>query len=352
VSIEKSVFGKMPDGTAIDSFVLKNTSGMTAQVITYGCRIVKLMTADKNGKFGDVVLGHDTFEEYLKPNDVFGAAVGRFANRIGGAEFEINGRSYPLTANDGKNSLHSAPGGFQDRVWRVKCSDNNDDAPSVTFAYRSEDGECGFPGNLDATVTYSLSTDNALIIEYGAKTDYETPVNLTNHIYFNISGDIRKDILSNELQINSDYITAVGSDLIPTGKLTPVAGTAYDFNTAKTIGQDIKADDALLKSCGGYDHNFVIKGADGMKKAAELYDQASGRLMMVFTDMPGIQIYTGNSFGDGNIGKGGLKHLAHHAICLETQFFPDSMHHAEFPYQNLKPGEKYKSTTIYKFAVR
>lgn len=352
MSIEKSVFGKMPDGTAIESYTLRNKSGMTTQIITYGCRIVKLLTADKKGQFGDVVLGHDTLEGYLGNGDVFGAVVGRYANRIGGAEFEIGGQRYPLAANNGKNSLHSAPGGFQDRIWRLKCSDNDDDAPSITFAYLSKDGECGFPGNLNVTVTYTITTDNALIMEYGAQTDHETPVNLTNHSYFNISADVEKSILSEELQINADYITAVSEDLIPTGELTPVADTPYDFNKSKTIGQDIKANDALLKSCGGYDHNFVIKGADGIKKAAELYDQLSGRAMAVFTDMPGIQVYTANGFAPDATGKAGKKHLAHHAICLETQFFPDSVHHPEFPFHNLKPGEKYKYTTIYKFTIR
>ncbi len=352
MSIEKSVFGKMPDGTAVDIYKLKNASGMTAEIMTYGCRIVKLLTPDKSGNFGDVVLGHDTLEEYRKPGDVLGAAIGRFANRIADAAFEINDRNYTLAANDGANSLHSAPGGFQDRLWRVKCSDNSDDAPSITFAYRSVDGECGFPGNLDVTVTYTVSTDNALIIDYGARTDSETPVNLTNHSYFNISGDVRRDILSNELQLNADYITAVREDLIPTGELTPVKGTPYDFNHAKTIGQDIKADDRLLKKCGGYDHNFVLKGAGTMKKAGELYDQASGRVMMIFTDLPGIQLYTGNSFDAGATGKGGAKHLTHHALCLETQFFPDAVHHPDFPFENLKPGEAYQHTTIYKFAVR
>lgn len=352
MSIEKSVFGKMPDGTPIDRYTLKNANGMTLEVMTYGCRIVKLLVPDKNGCFGDVILGHDTFEEYLKPGDVQGAAIGRFANRIKGAKFEINGQSYPLAANDGVNSLHSAPGGFQDRVWNVKCSDHCDDAPSITFAYLCKDGECGFPGNLNVTITYTLSTDNALIIEYGAKTDKETPVNLTNHSYFNISGDPKKDILSNMLQINADYITAVSDDLIPTGEFTPVAGTPYDFNKAKTIGQDIKANDHLLKLCGGYDHNYVIKGSDGMKKACELYDQASGRVMMVFTDLPGVQIYTANGFADNATGKGGVKHLAHHAVCLETQFYPDSVNQAKFPFANLKPGETYQHSTIYKFAIK
>lgn len=352
LSIEKSQFGITPDNVTINCYTLKNTNGMTAEIINYGCRIVKLLVPNKNGKFEDVVLGHDTLKEYMQGGDVLGAVVGRFANRIAGAEFEIGSKKYALTANDGKNSLHSAPGGFQDKVWRLKCSNNDDDAPSITFNYLSKDGECGFPGNLDVTLTYTLSTDNALIMDYEAKTDSETPVNMTNHSYFNISGNPKKSVLSNELQINSDYITEVGSDLIPTGKLKEVKSTPYDFNTTKTIGQDIKADDALLKNCGGYDHNFVIKGADGMKKAAELYDQASGRVMMVFTDMPGIQVYTANSFPEDAIGKGGIKHLAHCAVCLETQFFPDSVHHSNFPYQNLKPNEKYKHRTIYKFSVK
>lgn len=349
MSIEKSVFGKTPDGTQVELYTLKNANGMTAAVTTYGCRIVKLLTPDKHGVFGNVVLGHDTFEEYCA-GDVHGAVVGRFANRIGGASFEIDGKTYSLAANDGKNSLHSAPGGFQDKVWRLKCSDSGDDAPSVTFAYRSADGECGFPGNLDVTVTYTLSTDNALIIDYGAKTDHETPVNLTNHAYFNLSGDPRKDILSNELQLNADSITEVRDDLIPTGNFVSVAGTPYDFNRAKTIGQDIRANDPLLKSCGGYDHNYVIRGK-GMRKAGELYDQASGRLMMVFTDLPGIQVYTDN-FAGGEKVNGGVPNLVHHAVCLETQFYPDSVHQPEFPYANLKPGEEFRHTTSYKFAVK
>ncbi len=350
MSIEKSVFGKLPDGNAVELYTLKNSGGMMLAVMTYGCRIVKLMTPDKNGKLGNVVLGHDQFEDYCKPGDVHGAVIGRFGNRIGGAGFEIDGKTYSLMANDGKNSLHSAPGGFQDRLWRLKCSDNEDDAPSVTFAYRSPDGEGGFPGNLDVTVTYTLSTDNALIISYGAETDGETPLNLTNHAYFNLSADPHKDILSNELQIHADSITEVSEDLIPTGKLLPVEGTPYDFNRPKTIGQDIRANDRLLKSCGGYDHNFVIKGEE-MRKAGELYDQASGRLMMVFTDLPGIQVYTDNFQSDETL-SGGMVHRAHHAVCMETQFFPDSVHRPEFPYENLKPGKRFKSTTTYKFSVK
>lgn len=350
MSIEKSVAGRLPDGAAVELYTLRNSSGMTAGILTYGCRIAKLLTPDKAGVFASVVLGHDTLEEYFEPGDVLGAAIGRFANRIAGAEFQLGGQTYTLAANDGKNSLHSAPGGFQNRLWRVKCSDNSDDAPSITLAYRSPDGECGFPGNLDATVTYTITTDNALLIEYTAKTDRETPVNLTNHSYFNLSGNPHKDILSSELQIHADYITEADDALIPTGRLLPVADTPYDFNKPKTIGQDIRADDRSLRACGGYDHNFVLKGT-GMRKAAELYDQASGRVMMVFTDLPGIQFYSDN-FEDQMILQGGVPHRTHHAVCLETQFYPDSLHQPKFPYENLKPGETYRHTTIYKFAVR
>lgn len=342
----------MPDQTQIELYTLKNCSGMTAEIMTYGARIVKLITPDKNGTPGDVVLGHDTFEQYLAPGDVFGSVVGRFANRIGGASFEIDGKVFPLTANENGNSLHSAPGGFQDKVWRVKCSDNSDDAPSITLSYSSPDGECGFPGNVDVTVCYTLTTDNALILEYTAKTDHETPLNLTNHTFFNISGNLKQDILSNVLQLNADFITAVDDELIPSGELTPVAGTPYDFNQPKTIGQDIRANDPMLRKCGGYDHNFVISGPAGMKKAGEIYDQVSGRAMLFFTDLPGIQLYTGNAFGKDSVGKGGILHVPHHAFCLETQFFPDSVHHSEFPYANLKPGVTFKTTTIYKFEIR
>lgn len=351
MSIEKRIFGELSDGRQIDAYLLKNGSGMSAEFLTYGCRIARLCTPDRAGKTSNVVLGHDTLAEYERPNDVLGAAIGRFGNRIGGAEFQIGGKTFPLAKNDGNNSLHSAPGGFQNRVWSVKSSNPDDDAPSITFAYRSPDGECGFPGNVDCTITYTLSTDNALIIDYTAETDAETPVNLTNHSYFNLTGDINRDILSVEMQIFADHTTEVTPDLIPTGKLLSVAGTPLDFRKPKAIGKDIDFPDALLKSCGGYDHNFVLNGGAGMKKAAELYDPFSGRKLLVFTDLPGVQVYTANGFATGILGNGGIQLQAHHAVCLETQFFPDSVHHPEFPYKNLKPGKPFKTTTIYKFVV-
>lgn len=352
MSLAESKFGKMPDGTDVSLFTLKNDAGMTLKVMPYGCRIVQLLVPDRNGSLGDVVLGHDTFREYLSPGNVYGAVVGRYANRIAGAEFETGGAVHRLTANEGNNSLHSGPGGFQDRLWRMRGSDGGG-VPSVTFSYFSPDGECGFPGNLHVSVTYTLSADSALIIDYAAKTDRETPVNLTNHTFFNLTGSPGgKDILSEELQLNADAVTAVRSDLIPTGDLVPAEGTPYDFRKAKPIGRDIRADDPLLKHCGGYDHNFVLQEGTGIKKAGELYDRANGRLMLFFTDMPGIQVYTGNAFPENERGKGGVTHRPHHSVCLETQYFPDSVHHPEFPFSFLKPDEPYRSTTIYKFSVR
>lgn len=350
MGIEIRPFGRLPDGTAVECCTLNNKNGMSAELLTYGCRIAKLCVPDRNGKIENTVLGHDTLAEYATGSDVFGALVGRYANRIGGAQFQIRGKTYSVTKNEGENSLHSAPGGYQDRVWRVKSS-RDGDTPSVTFAYRSPAGECGFPGNVDVEVTETLTADNALIIEYAAETDAETPLNLTNHSFFNITGNPEQDILSLEMQLDADFITEADDGLIPTGKLLPVEGTPFDFRKPKTIGLDIHAQDHLLKQCGGYDHNFVLTKSDGMRKAGEIYDAASGRRMLVFTDLPGIQIYTANSFGPGVKGNGGAELKPHCAVCMETQFYPDSVNHPEFPYANLKPGKPFCSTTIYQFVV-
>lgn len=349
MSLEEKVFGRLPDGRPVPCFTLKNTNGMSAEFLAYGCRIVSLCVPDRSGRPGNVVIGQDTLEEYLQPGNVFGSAVGRFANRIGGAEFSVGGKAYHLFPNDHGNSLHSAPGGFQDRLWRLKRSSADDDAPSVTFAYRSPDGECGFPGNADAEITYTLSTDNALIIEYSAKTDAETPINLTNHTYFNLTGDPSKEILSQELQINADYITETDDGLIPTGRLLPVAGTAYDFRKAKTIGQDIRSGEKAIQARGGYDDNFVLGASEGVRRCAELYDQASGRRMLVFTDLPGVQLYTANSYRGELKASGGIPLRRHNAVCLETQYYPDSVNHPEFPFRFTSPEKPYRSTTIYKF---
>lgn len=348
MSISKTIFGQLPDGAPVEKYTLKNKKGMSAEFLTYGCRIAGIFVPDRGGKFENVVLGHDTFAEYTT-GDVFGAAIGRFANRIEGAQFEIEGKKYNLVKNERNNSLHSAPGGFQDRLWTVAESDDSDDAPSITFTYTSPDGECGFPGNLEARVCYTVSTDNALIIDYTAVSDAETPINLTNHSYFNISGNAENDVLSQKLQINAEKITLADDALIPTGEVLSVAATPYDFRKAQKIGQHIADDDHFLKLCGGYDNNYVLSGPAGLKKAAKLYDSASGRKMLVFTDLPGIQVYSANSFSEGQKGCGGVELKAHHAVCLETQFFPDSVHHPEFPYENLKPGKTFRTRTIFKF---
>lgn len=340
----------MQDGTPVYIYTLENKSGMKAEIIPYGCRIVRLWTPDKNGVFGDMIMGHDDLTSYCAIGDCHGAAIGRYANRIAKAEMQLNGTTYKLHVNEGKNLLHGGKEGFHYKLWDVtKVTDS--DTPSIGFQYISKDGEEGFPGNVTTTVTYTLAADNALQIEYSAVTDKETAVNLTNHSYFNISGDMTKDVLSQLLYINADHYTAADDELIPTGELVPVTGTPFDFTTSKTIGQDISADDRLLKLCGGYDHNFALNGS-GMKKAAELYDAESGRVMEVFSDLPGMQLYTANGFGENSFTKNGVKMQAHHAVCLETQFYPDSVHQPNFPFSFLKPGEQFKSTTIYKFSVK
>ncbi len=346
MSIEKREFGHLPSGKTVSIYTLKNSHGMAAELMDYGCRIARLLVPGRDGRQEDVVLGHDTLEEYTAGNDVQGAVIGRFANRIAGAAFQIGSQKFTLVKNEGNNSLHSAPGGFQNRLWKCGSATSS----SVTFVRRSPAGECGFPGNLEAAVTYTLTDDNELVLEYAAKTDAETPFNPTNHSFFNLTGDARKNILGVKMQIEAEQITESDPELIPTGKFLPVEGTPFDFRTPKAVGRDIGAEEPSLRRCGGYDHNFVLSGSN-FRKAAELYDPSSGRRMQVFTDMPGIQVYTANSFGENSLGRGGVPLSPHCAICLETQFFPDSVHHPEFPYQNLKPGRMFRTTTSYRFSI-
>lgn len=350
MSVSKESFGELPNGTHVDKYTLKNSHGMSAEILTYGCRIYKLFVPDMNGKSENIVLGHKTLQEYDRDDDFFGAVVGRCANRIAGAAFTIGDKVYHLSKNEGENSLHSAPGGYQNRVWKVTDINEGDASPAITLSYMDKDGECGYPGNVKAGVTYSVSPDNEFTICYTAESDMETLFSPTNHTFFNITGDSRKNVLPLVLKINADYITETDNSLIPTGKLLPVDGTPYDFRTPKPIGKDIFADDQMLKTCGGYDNNFVLNGADGrIKEAALLYDKESGRKMQVLTDMPGLQLFTANSYREGSLGYDGEKMEKYHAACLETQFFPDSVHHSNFPFNNLKPGKQFKSVTIYKF---
>ncbi|MCI1965823.1 MAG: galactose mutarotase [Oscillospiraceae bacterium] len=346
--MERQIFGRLADGRPVEKIILKNENGMTGQFLNYGCRIAKLEVPDRGGNCENVILGHDTLAEYEAPSDVHGAVIGRFANRIGGAAFSIGTHSYQLQKNEGENILHSASSGFQKRLWQVEqAKDGNE--PFVTFSLRSTDGDGGFPGNLQVQVTYTLTENNALRIDYRAKTDAETPLNLTNHSFFNLTGDASKSILGISMRVFSNAITETGNDLIPTGKLFPVEGTPYDFHRAKPIGRDIDADDPLLIQCGGYDVNYVLENSDGLKQAGELFEPESGRRLRVYTDLPGMQVYTANHFPAGAVCCGNVELKPHHAVCLETQYFPDSPHHPEFPYQNLKPDVPFHSTTVYRF---
>lgn len=347
MSIETTAFGKLPNGREAKLYTLKNANGMTLAVTDYGCRIVKLLTRDRNGGFGDVVLGHRTLEEYFGSN-YQGTFVGRYANRIGGAEFSLNGRTYRLSKNDGRNTLHGGPGGYHQVLWTAETKDGAE--PSVVFTHTSPDGDEGYPGTLDITVTYTLTQEDELVLRYDAVSDQETPFNPTNHSFFNLSGDPQKDVLGTYLTVCAQEVTAVSDDLIPDGRLLPVAGTPLDFTSAKKLGGDMFADDHLIRLCGGFDHNFCVEGT-GFRKFAEAYEPDSGRVMEVYSDLPGVQLYTFNTV-EGLTGKDGKPMKPHTAFCLETQFYPDSVNHAEFPFAYLKPGEAFSTKTVYRFSVK
>jgi len=349
--IKMSEFGKMPDGQSVELYTLNNSSGMTVSITNYGGRIVTLMVPDRNGKMDDVVLGFDDLAGYLGNNPYFGALIGRYGNRIGGAKFRLDGKEYKLAANDGSNSLHGGLKGFDKVVWKAHEVPGNH--PALELTYLSKAGEEGYPGNLKAKVVYTLMGNNSLQIDYSATTDKDTVLNLTNHSYFNLSGQGNGDILKTQMMINASQFTPVDANLIPTGEIRKVEGTPLDFRKATAIGERINNDDEQLKLGKGYDHNFVLdRSAPGLSLAARAVDPDSGRVLQVLTTQPGIQFYTGN-FLDGTIhGKGGKVYGRRDAFCLETQHFPDSPHHANFPTTELKPGEKFHRTTIFSFSTR
>ena len=350
--IKKEAFGTTRDGEAVDLFTLTNSHGMEVRAMTYGGIIVSLRVPDRNGQLDDVVLGYDKLDGYLGRHPYFGAIIGRYGNRIGHAKFTLDGQEYRLAENDGPNSLHGGIKGFDKVVWHAESFEKKDQV-GLIFKYRSVDGEEGFPGTLDVTVTYTLDDKNQLTLEYQATTDKPTVVNLTNHSYFNLKGEGSGDILGHELMLNADHFTPVDVSLTPTGEIASVKGTPLDFNHLTAIGSRIYQNDKQLQFGGGYDHNFVIKRqGEGLALAAQVYEPTTGRVMEVYTTEPGVQFYSASGLDGSITGKHGHVYAKRSALCLETQHYPDSPNRPEFPSTILRPGQTYRSTTAYRFSTR
>lgn len=344
-------FQKTIDGKVTNLYLLKNDQ-IKVYITNYGGRIVSLLTPDRSGQIGDVVLGFKSIDDYLSANGPYhGALIGRVGNRIAKGKFKLGSETYSLPINNNENHLHGGPEGFNNQVWEVKAADDS----SITMNYFSSDGEMGYPGNLDVEVMYSLNDENELLITYKATTDKSTPVNLTNHAFFNLAGEANGTINDHLLKLNADHFTPVDKTLIPLGENRSVEGTPFDFRTPKTIGRDLNLQetDLQMEYGGGYDHNFVLnKEKDGeMSLAAYVIDPKSGRRMDIFTEEPGIQFYGGNFMDGSDIGKYGKKFLYRESFALETQHFPDSPNQPSFPNTILNPGEVYQSKSVYKFSV-
>jgi aldose 1-epimerase len=348
-SLERLDFGKMPDGTAVDQYMLTNANGMKAKIISYGAIVTELHVPDRNGKFEDVVLGFGDLQGYLAGHPFFGAIAGRVANRVAKGKFTLDGKEYKLAINNGPNSLHGGLKGFDKHVWKA-LNTGNSKAIGFKLTYLSPDGEEGYPGNLSTTLTYTLTNENELRIDYAATTDKATPVNLTNHSYFNLAGPASGNILDHELMLEADAYTPSDETLIPTGEIKAVKGTPLDFTTPTPIGARL---DQLTGEPRGYDHNFVLRsGGKELALAARVRDPKTGRVLEMYTTEPGVQLYTSN-FLDGKLkGKGGVVYRKHQAFCLEAQHFPDSVNHPNFPSVILRPGKTYKQTTVYKFSAK
>lgn len=351
IFISKTDFGITTGGEKVMLYTLHNNSGMVAKITNYGGIVTSLTAPDRDGNLADIVLGYDSLAEYEEMNPYFGALIGRYGNRIDKGQFELDGKSYQLTVNDGSNHLHGGDRGFDKVVWNAKMEEG-ENGPSLILTYTSEDGEEGYPGSLHAIVRYTLTHDNELAITYEAESDSPTPVNLTHHSYFNLVGNAERDILDHRLEIPANHFTPVDNTLIPTGEYRPVDGTPFDFRTAKPIGQDIGADNEQIRFGLGFDHNWVIDpSADGeWRHAATLSDPASGRVMTVHSNEPGLQFYSGN-FLDGTVTGKGTVYRYRYGLCLETQHFPDSPNQAYFPNTILRPGERYQTKTVYAFSA-
>ena len=347
-SVERKPFGTMPDGTPIHLYTLALPGGFRAAITDFGGAIVSLWTPDRNGALADVVLGYETLDAYLAGRSFFGGIIGRFGNRIARGRFRLDGVEHQLPLNDGANHLHGGSGGFDRVPWQAQPGAG----ASLTLTRTSSDGEEGYPGNLRVAVTYALDGADTLRIEYRAETDRATPVNLTNHAYFNLAGHDGGSILDHELMIPADRMTPVDAGLIPTGELRPVAGTPFEFRAPRRVGDRIGEDEEQIQRGHGYDHNFVLaRSGASLELAARVRDPRSGRVLEILTTEPAIQFYSGNFLTGADVGKGGTAYTHRTGFCLETQHFPDSPNQPTFPPTILRPGEVYRSTTTYRFTA-
>jgi aldose 1-epimerase len=344
-NITKQAFGHTADGTSVDLYTLGDGK-VEARITNYGGIIVSLRTPNRDGKLDDIVLGYDSLDKYIAKTAYFGAIIGRYANRLAHGSFQLNGKTYSIPKNDGDNTLHGGIRGFDKVVWTAR-----EIKDGIELTYVSKDGEEGFPGTLTTTVRYTLE-GGALRIEYSATTDKDTVLNLTNHSYFNLAGQGDGDVLRHVVRINASKITPVDANLIPTGELMSVEGTPFDFRTPHTIGERIDTNNEQLRLGMGYDHNFVLDHGEGeLAEAAEVYEPTTGRILKVLTTQPGVQFYTGNHLDGSITGKQGRVYKPRFAFCLETQHYPDSPNHANFPSTELKPGEKFHSVTVFQFSA-
>jgi aldose 1-epimerase len=354
--IAQKPFGQLPDGRVVTLYTLTGSHGFAVEVMNYGSTIVSIRTPDRSGKLADVALGFSNLRDYLEKSPFFGAVVGRFANRIAHAKFTLGGKEYALAANNTPGgmpcSLHGGNVGFDKVLWQAETS-QVDGRPALRLSYLSKDGEEGFPGNLKVLVLYSIGKDNGLRIDYEATTDAPTIVNLSNHSYFNLKGEGEGDILGHVLTFRAKHYTPVDKGLIPTGEIATVKGTPFDFTKPRRIGERVEANDEQLKYGGGYDHNWVLdRKGTGLELAATVYEPTSGRVMEILTTEPGLQFYSGN-FLDGTIvGKSGKPYVHRSSVVLETQHYPDSINHPKFPSTVLRPGETFRSSTVFRFSTR
>jgi aldose 1-epimerase len=352
MSIKLENAGVLASGDSVKVYTLKNAAGMEVSIMDLGGTITKWTAPDKDGKFADITLGSNTPQDYLTTTKYLGALIGRFGNRIAKGKFSLDGNEYTLPVNNGPNALHGGLKGFNAVIWKAIPIEGAE--PGLKLTYLSKDGEEGYPGNLTVEVVYTLKADNSLTIDYTATTDKNTVVNLTNHAYFNLKGEGKGDILDHEIVLNADKYLPTDAGLIPTGELKPVAGTPFDFTTAHLIGERINdTTDIDIKLGGGYDHCWVFTDqSNKLKSVAMVTEPVSGRTMEVLTTEPAVQFYTGNFLNGSATGKSGVKYERRYGFCLETQHFPDSPNQSAFPTTVLKPGETYKTTTIYKFGVK